>query len=70
MKRRKSAFLRVIEERREAARQQSAPEETNEREVPDAQTPRSRFLLPDKNAVPTGVERSSMSGERGGGGTT
>ena len=52
-KRRKSAFLRVIEERRDAARQQSAPEETNEREVPDVETPLgSRFLLPDKKRRP------------------
>jgi hypothetical protein len=53
-KRRKSAFLRVIEERRDAARQQpAAPEETNEREVPDAETPLgSRFLLPSKKRRP------------------
>ena len=43
-KRGESAFFRVLEDRRAAARRQPAPEETNERE-PEAETPLSRFLL-------------------------
>jgi hypothetical protein len=45
MRKKKSAFLRVIEEKRDAACQQSAaPEETSE----DAQTPRRPPWLADK----------------------
>ena len=45
MRKRKSAFLRVIEERRDAARQQAAaPEETSE----DAETPRRPPWLANK----------------------
>jgi len=45
MRKRKSAFLRAIEERRDAARQQPAtPEETSE----DAETPRRPPWLADK----------------------
>jgi hypothetical protein len=44
MGKRKSAFLRVIEERRDAARQQPAPEEMHE----DAEPPRRPPWLADK----------------------
>jgi hypothetical protein len=44
-RKRKSAFRCVIEDRRDAARRQPAPEEANDREVPEAETPLSRFLL-------------------------
>jgi len=48
MRKRKSAFLRVIEERRDAARQQSAaPEEPGERES-DAEMPSRPPWLTDK----------------------
>ncbi len=42
----RGAFLRVIEERRDAARQQPAPEETNEHE--DVETPRRPPWLANK----------------------
>jgi len=46
LSRRKNHFLRVIEEKRDAVRQQPAPEETNEHE--DAETPRRPPWLANK----------------------
>jgi hypothetical protein len=50
-KRRRSSFLRALEARRDAARQQAAQEDTDERE-PEAETPPTRFLLPSRKRRP------------------
>jgi hypothetical protein len=50
-RRRRSSFLRALEDRRDAARQQAAQEDTDERES-EAETPLTRFLLPSRKRRP------------------
>jgi hypothetical protein len=50
-RRKRSSFLRPLEDRRDAARRQAAQEDTSERE-PEAETPPTRFLLPSRKRRP------------------
>ena len=50
-RRKRSSFLRALEARRDAARQQAVQEDTDERE-PEAETPLTQFLLPRRKRRP------------------